>query len=375
MKILADENIPYVREVFSGLGEVTTVPGRDITAAAVHDATMLLVRSVTKVNEALLAGSSVRFVATATIGEDHVDRAWLASRGIAFASAPGSNANSVGEYIVVALLELAGRFGLNLAGLKLGIVGVGNVGKCVLTKARALGMECVLNDPPLERATGDPKYRPMDEIVDCNIVTLHVPLAREGLDATYHLVDESFLTRLNRGAILINSARGPVVDGEALKKALDGGQVRACVLDVWEREPDIDVSLLERVAIGTPHIAGYSFDGKVNGTRQIYEAACAFCGSQISDLKFEISNLKSQIVDGTADDALRTTVRAAYNIMGDDAVMRRLVTMHDVERPKEFDRLRKEYPRRREFFNTQVRVVPPNAALEEQLAGIGFRIE
>jgi erythronate-4-phosphate dehydrogenase len=378
MRIVADENIPYVRDAFGALGDVTTISGRAISADAVRDADILLVRSITKVNRVLLDGSAVRFVATATIGEDHIDKAYLAERGIAFASAPGSNADSVRQYVTAALLVMAERFGLDLRRLGLGIVGVGNVGSRVHQNACALGMRCILNDPPLARLTKDPKYRPIDEIFDCDIVTLHVPLTKWGRDATRHLADETLIRRLKRGAVLINTARGAVADGEAVKRALDDGHLRACVLDVWEREPNIDAELLRRVFIATPHIAGYSFDGKVNGTRQIYEAACRFLNTaprwNPSPL-LPAPECPFLDVDGNDPDAVHKAVRAVYDIMRDDAATRTLLDLPEQERAKRFDQLRKEYPRRREFFNTRVQVTPPNPALEECLRKIGFTIE
>lgn len=380
MKIVADENIPYVREAFKTLGHVQTMSGRGMDSFALKDTDLLLVRSVTKVNPALLDGTRVRFVATATIGEDHIDKDYLARRGITFASAPGSNANSVGQYIVSALEVLAERHGFALRGKRIGIVGVGNVGSRVLKKATALGMTCVCNDPPLARATGDAKYRPIEEIYDCDIVTLHVPLTKDGPDATYHLASAQFIRSLKRGAILINSSRGPVADGNAIKAALDDGHLKACVLDVWEGEPDIDVSLLERVDIGTPHIAGYSFDGKVNGTRMIYEAACAFMNERADwdpAPLLPAPECPEVRVDGAADTerAVREAVFAVYDIRRDDDAMRQIINTREAERAKLFDRLRKEYPRRREFFNTRAVVAPHNAATEASLAGVGFRVE
>jgi len=378
MKILADENIPYVREAFASLGEVAAVSGRAISPERVRGTDMLLVRSITKVNAALLDGSAVRFVATATIGEDHVDKAYLASRGIAFASAPGSNAGSVCQYVSAALLRIAERYALDLSRLKLGIVGVGNVGSRVDRAARAMGMTTVLNDPPLARQTGDARYRPLDEIFDCDIVTLHVPLTKEGPDATYHLANDAFFRRLKTGAIFINSSRGAVADGKAILRALDDGRLRACVLDVWEGEPDIDVALLERVFIGTPHIAGYSFDGKVNGTRQIHEAACRFLGVEPgwdATPLLPAPECPRVSVDGASPSAVRDAVRAVYDIMLDDAAMRQLLDAPAGDRPRLFDRLRKEYPRRREFFNTCATVSPSNPAVEAMLAGLGFVVE
>jgi len=381
MKIVVDENMPYGREAFSTLGDVVAMPGRSIDAAAVADAELLAIRSVTKVNARLLDGSRVRFVGTATIGEDHVDTAYLEAKGIRFSSAPGCNANSVGQYITGALLELAQAHGFRLRGMKLGIVGVGNVGSRVLKKASAIGMECVLNDPPLRRKTGAEKYRPLDEIFDCDIVTVHVPLTKEGEDATYHLVDDAFLRRMKPGSVLINSARGAVADGGALKRALADGHLRACVLDVWEGEPQVDLELLGKLFIGTPHIAGYSFDGKVNGTRQIYEAACGFLGAEpVWDPSplLPAPECPEVQVDGAAEDAeaaLREAVRKVYDIRNDDKAMRGLFDMPGAARGAFFDKLRKNYPRRREFFNTRAAVTPRNHELEAMLAGVGFTCE
>jgi erythronate-4-phosphate dehydrogenase len=375
MKIVADENIPYVREAFSGLGEVVTLPGRAMEAAAVADAELLLVRSVTKVNAGLLGGSAVRFVATATIGEDHIDKDYLEAQSIRFSSAPGCNANSVGEYITAALLELSHERDFDLSTRTLGIIGHGNVGKQVGAKARALGMDCVLNDPPLARETGDAKYRPLDELFEvCRIITVHVPLTKEGPDATYHLIGEDFLNRLRTGTIIINTSRGSVADGPALQAALEDGRVGACVLDVWEGEPDIDLGLMANCAIATPHIAGYSFDGKVKGTRQIYEAACAFLGVPSdwdpSPLLPE-PDVPELRVDGEKPD-LRQAVQSVYDIRSDDSALRKIIGMPEGERGAHFDRLRKEYPRRREFQNTRVVVEPGNEAVEVQLGGLGF---
>jgi len=376
LKITADENIPYVREAFGTLGDVTTLHGRRMTSEALRDADLLLVRSITKVNRDLLDGTPVHFVATATIGEDHVDKAYLAERGIAFSSAPGCNANSVGQYIAAALLELAN--GPGISGRKLGIVGVGNVGKRVLAAATALGFECVLNDPPLARKTGDPKYRPLEAILDCDIVTLHVPITKTGPDATYHLADESSIRRMKRGSVLINSARGPVTDTVAVKRAIDDGHLRACVLDVWEGEPNPDIELVERTFIATPHIAGYSFDGKVNGTRQIYAAACAFLGKTPDwdpTPLLPAPECPKVVIDSRRPDAILEAVRAVYDIRRDDAAMRGILGQTDDARGAFFDRLRKAYPRRREFFNTEAEVVPGNAQVEGILAGLGFVVK
>jgi len=389
MKIVADENIPYVKEAFGSLGEVVTLPGRRVDAASVRDAEMLLVRSITAVNSALLEGSNVRFVGTATIGTDHVDEEYLESRGIAFASAPGSNANSVAEYIVAALLTLAGRKNFRLKGKIIGVIGVGNCGSRVVKKAEALGMKVLLNDPPLQRQTGDLKYRPIEELLNADILTLHVPLTHEGIDSTYHLVGEAFLKRLRPECILINTSRGAVVDNQALLSALDSGKINGAVLDVWENEPTIDLDLLDRVDQGTSHIAGYSLDGKANATMMLYEAACSFLGAEprldVSSVlpepdcaRIECRDVTSGQASGRDDeDTIADVVRAVYDIERDDAALRELHDVGPGDRAASFDRLRKEYPVRREFHNTEV-ILPcsrGDSGLAKALGGLGFRVK
>jgi erythronate-4-phosphate dehydrogenase len=284
MKIVADPNIPFVREAFGALGEIVFVPGRQMDAAIVRDADLLLVRSVTPVNAALLDGSRVKFVATATIGTDHIDLDYLQSRSIGFSSAAGSNANSVAEYVVTAMLEVAHRRKFRLRDKTLGVIGVGNVGTRVSRYAEALGMRVLRNDPPRARTERLTDFVPIERVLsDADIITLHVPLTKEGAHATHHMVAKDTLAALeDRRPILINTSRGAVVDNKALLKAIDGERLGGVVLDVWENEPNISPELLDVVEIGTPHIAGYSFDGKANGTQMIYEAACKFFGIEPS---------------------------------------------------------------------------------------------
>jgi erythronate-4-phosphate dehydrogenase len=377
MKIIVDENIPYGKEAFSTLGEVITRPGRAISPEDVRDAELLLVRSITKVNAALLEGSSVRFVATATIGEDHIDKTWLAANGIGFSSAPGCNANSVGEYIVAALLHLTGKHGLRLPGMSLGVVGVGNVGSNVARKAAALGMTVVLNDPPLAEFTGDAKYRPLDELLACDFITTHVPLIKEGAHRTVHLIDEAILSRMKPGSFLLNTARGPVVGNGALLEALQRGHLRGALLDVWEGEPEVRLDVLEAVDIATPHIAGYSFDGKVNGTRQIYEAACRHLGVPAAwSVDALLPEPEFPVVSLTGDaDELKRAVDTVYPLLEDDARMRAIKGQPAEGRAAYFDMLRKTYPRRREFQNTVVKLVEAGDGLVSRLRGIGFRVQ
>lgn len=377
MRVIADENIPYVREAFAEFGDVVTLPGRSLSNADLAGADVLLVRSITKVNETLLERTPVRFVATATIGLDHVDEAYLHARGIGFSSAPGCNANSVAEYITAAMLVLAERHVLRLDTLSMGIVGVGNVGSKVALKAAALGMRVVLHDPPLAAQSSDEKYRPIDEIRACDVITFHVPLERGGDHPTYHLGDAAFLAAMKPDAILVNTSRGAVVDNAALRAALAEGLLRGAVLDVWEGEPRVSADLLPLVEIATPHIAGYSFDGKVNGTLQIYRAACAHFGRPApwdpTPLLPAPDCAELRLATAATNEVARC-VRAVYDILDDDARMRATSTLDDAARGPYFDRLRKEYPRHREFHNTRVHAPDPASDDAQTLRGLGFRV-
>jgi len=381
MKIIADENIPFVAECFSSIGEIETIPGREITPGVIADADVLLVRSITPVGADLFAGNKVRFVGTATIGFDHIDIEYLSRNNIGFASAPGSNANSAAEYVIAGLLNIAKRHSIDLEGKSIGIIGVGNVGGRVVNKCEALGMKPCLNDPPLQRQTGAPKYLPIEQLYDCDFVTLHTPLTFEGEDKTFHLVNERFFKSLKKGCIFFNASRGGVVDSSALKTAIEESRLQATVLDVWEDEPNIDVELLEMVDIGTPHIAGYSLDGKIAGMIMIYKATCKYFGL---DFKYDIDSflpvpaipeLKINTQSVSEQDALLRVVEKIYDIKADDVRLRRMLEESEKERGKYFDSLRKNYPVRREFQNTRIILENPCLGPAEKLAGIGFKVE
>lgn len=292
MKIIADANIPFVQQCFSSIGEVEVLPAGKITPSSVRNADVLLVRSVTAVNSELLSASRVRFVGTATIGFEHVDVEYLRKSNIAFASAPGSNANSVAEYVVAALLSVGNKLQIELEGKSIGIIGVGNCGSRVAQKCTALGMKVFLNDPPLQRQTNDPKYLPIEQLFSCDFITLHTPLTFEGPDKTFHLAAQKFFESLKTGCRFINTSRGSVVETAALKNVIRSGRLKAVVLDVWENEPNIDTELLQMVDIGTPHIAGYSLDGKIAGMIMIYKAACEHFGLEP---KYKIEDFLPQI--------------------------------------------------------------------------------
>ncbi len=370
MKIVADENIPFAKECFSSAGDVLTASGRKITQGLLKDADALLVRSITKVGRELLDGTNVKFVGTATIGFEHVNIDYLAAKKIGFASAPGSNANSVAEYMVSALLNLADKYNFELAEKSIGIVGVGNVGSRVEKKTKALGIKTVLNDPPLKRKTGDEKYRPIKEIFDCDIVTLHTPLTLEGKDKTYHLADEKFFESLKTGAIFINTSRGRVHDSPALKKAISSGKIKACVLDVWENEPNIDTELVKMVDFGTPHIAGYSYDGKAAGMIMIYDAFCKHFGIKPRFATRDF--LPKADVERIVDMSLSAAVNTLYDIKKDDEKLRQIIRQQDENRRAYFDALRKNYPVRREFQNTVISV--NDEKLKKVFDSLGFKI-
>jgi erythronate-4-phosphate dehydrogenase len=376
--IVVNKNTPLAVETFSRIGKVIALDTLEVSRNAVRDAEILIVRSETKVDRELLDGSSVRFVGTVTIGTDHVDLEDLASRGITFASAPGSNSNSVAEYVAAALLLWSQRTGEALQEKTIGIVGVGNVGSKVERVAHALGMNVLLNDPPLARTTGNPSFLPLQELMDADVLTLHVPLTKSGPDATYYLIDEARISKMKRGAVLINTSRGAVVETNALYSALSLARLSTAILDVWEGEPKIDVRLLNEVMLGTAHIAGYSLDGKVNALQMIYEAACQYlnvpCGPKVEPEKDPASDLRILIPESVTGekDILLHAVRQAYDIELDDQMLRTMASLPEKEHGEYFMRLRAGYRIRREFFNKVVELSPEQAHARGILGGLGF---
>ena len=379
MKIIADENIPAVAEAFGTLGEVTLLPGRSLRARDVRAADVLLVRSVTRVGRELLEGSRVRFVGSATIGFDHVDRNYLRSQAIGFATAPGSNATSAAEYVVSALLALGERERFSLAGRTVGIVGCGNVGSRVRDRLAALGCDCLVNDPPLRERGGHDEFVGLDDILQADIISVHVPLEKEGRHPTWHLIDAVCLRRMKPGAVLINTARGAVVDNAALDAVLAQRRDLCVVLDVWEGEPAIATSLLEKLSLGTAHIAGYSLDGKLRGTEMIYRATCGYfqrapCWDAAAVLPAADTLDLRDLSGGDDLERVRAAVFQVYDIRVDDERLRGLLRLPPDERAAGFDRLRKEYPVRREFAASTV-IIDSNAiGLGNLLRGIGFAV-
>ena len=336
MKILVDENMPYARDLFSRLGEVTAVPGRPIPVAQLADADALMVRSVTKVNESLLAGKPIKFVGTATAGTDHVDEAWLKQAGIGFSAAPGCNA----------------------------------IARRLQARLEALGIKTLLCDPPRADRGDEGDFRSLDELVQrADILTFHTPLFKDGPYKTLHLADEKLIRSLKPGAILINACRGAVVDNTALLTCLNEGQKLSVVLDVWEGEPELNVELLKKVDIGTPHIAGYTLEGKARGTTQVFEAYSKFIGHEqhvALDTLLPAPEFGRITLHGPLDQpTLKRLVHLVYDVRRDDAPLRKVAGI-----PGEFDKLRKNYLERREW--SSLYVICDDASAASLLCKLGF---
>jgi erythronate-4-phosphate dehydrogenase len=380
MIVVVDSKNPFLSDALSSFAEVRQLSTSAITKDALRDVDAVVVRSETKVGPALLENTAVRFVGTATIGTDHVDTEYLERCSIGFASAPGSNANSVAEYLAAALLEAAARLGFALNGKTLGVVGVGNVGSRVVRVGKALGMHVIQNDPPRARATGSTGFVSLDDLMDADVITLHVPLTRDGQDATHHLFNRERLRTMKPGSILVNSARGPVVESRALHSVLASGSLRAAILDVWEGEPDVDPQLIDLVMLGTPHIAGYSFDGKVNAAHMMFDAITRHFGvdkcwpepALMPAPRVERIVLQAE---GGQQELIRQVVASCYSIIDDDRRFRTLGTMNNEERRTEFRRQRSSYPTRREFRATRVAGLAGRSAIGECLAALGFGVE
>lgn len=355
MRIVADENIPLLDGFFAPFGPIRRMPGRSIDKAALADADVLLVRSVTPVTAELLAGTPVRFVGTCTIGTDHLDLPGLAAAGITVASAPGCNARGVVEYVLSCLLTLSERTGQSWRGKTVGVVGVGEVGGRLVSTLEALGVQCLRCDPPLADA-GETGLVSLDELIaGADVITCHVPLAHNGAHPTYRLFDQARLQALRQGAWLINSSRGPVIDNQALTAVMTQRTDLQVALDVWEYEPEVDPALARLCALATPHIAGYSLDGKLRGTAQIYAAFCDYlqqpAPARLTDLAPEAGRATLGVHSGApAEWLFSRALRWVYDVRDDDARMRNMfsVAAGEAERRAGFDRLRKDYPLRRE---------------------------
>jgi len=369
MKIFYDENMPFAKEFFSDFGQLIPFSGRDLTAEALSDADVLLVRSITQVNKDLLRlNHNLVFVGTATIGVDHIDQAYLNEQNIAFTSAPGCNAISVAEYVLSALVVLAERKGFNVLDKTVGIVGAGNTGSRLSEKLTALGIKHLLCDPFLAETNDQRDFVSLNQALACDVISLHVPLTHEGEFPTYHLLDSLCLSKLNKQQILINACRGEVIDNQALLKLKHQGMETTLVLDVWENEPSILHELIEYADIATAHIAGYSLEGKARGSEMLYLALCrqlkVLPEKQLSQF-LPIPLIDSVEIKGEFSDVLlNQLVKMVYDVRRDDAIFRQQILCQG------FDYIRKTYPARREF--SAITVTLSNSAIEGVPHLLGF---
>ena len=374
MKIVCDDKIPFLRGVLEPFAQVVYLPGKQTTAEVVRDADAIITRTRTKCDAALLEGSRVKVIATATIGFDHIDTAWCEAHGIQWYNAPGCNSWSVKQYISSVLVSLAARRGLDLTKMTLGVVGVGNVGSKVAEAASLLGMKVLLNDPPRSRAEGPEGFVSLDELMErADIVTLHVPLTKEGEDATWHLFDAARIARLRPDQFLFNSSRGPVVDNAALRDALKAKALRGAVLDVWEGEPDIDRELMGLLDFSTPHIAGYSADGKANGTTMSVRAVASVLGLPLLDWTASGVPAPAQSLCFSIDAAGKTDAQVLA-----EAILHTYEVQRDTDAlraaPELFEKLRGDYPVRREPTAFSLQLRGGTAMQAETLSRLGFNL-
>lgn len=357
MKIIADENMPLVKELFGQFAEVELLAGRNIATAHLTDTDALLVRSVTQVNQSLLEGTKIKFVGSATIGTDHIDHQYLEHNSIQFAHAPGCNAQAVAEYVLSGIAYWAHLRQKDLAQCRVGIIGAGNVGSKVAQVLDLLGIESLLNDPPLAEQGDWREFVSLEAIQQCDVVTCHVPLTRDGQHPTIHLIDHNFLSRMKEESVLINSSRGAVLDNIAALQSKQAGRDIDFILDVWENEPELNLELLNETLIATPHIAGYSQEGKIRGTYQLYQA---FSQRQAIDPKVTLKqllpkapkwSLPAQLTNGYNE--LYKSLRPFYDIKQDDSQMRQVIRGREATIGMEFDNLRKNYPQRLEFLELE----------------------
>ena len=376
MKIVADANIAEVGNAFRDLGDVHLVHGRDISPEHLADCQCLIVRTVTRVDADLLRDSAVEFVATATIGTDHIDLDYLEANNIGFSNAAGCNAEGAAEYVVTGLFALSQRHGFDPFKRRVGIVGCGNVGGALYRILTTLGIECLVCDPPLAgKGDSDLDFVDLDTINrECDIISLHVPLTQDGNDATFHLFDSQRLQSLKKNCLLINAARGEVIDNAALLDLLGTHNDMLVFLDTWEHEPLVSRELLQRVDLATPHIAGYSFEGRLRGAQMALDAACRHfdlkAGWHMTDLFPAVRDL-SISSHGSKLDFWQQLFAAHFDIWRDHEDFIRGVNMDDEERCRHFDSLRRVFEDRLEYPRWRIQT-DSNTRFDNQLHQLGF---
>lgn len=385
MRIVCAQSVLHANVLFAHLGEVIVLPDEEITRNDLMNADALIVRSKTQVNEKLLAGTSISVVGTATSGIEHLDRHYLQQAKIVWLAAIGANANSVAEYVIAALLQLAHEQSFDLATKTLGIIGLGYTGEALVAKANILSIRTIENDPPRYMLSPDSKLIPLDDLLSqADIVSLHVPLTCDGPHPTVYLADESFFSKMKPGAIFINAARAEAAKTQALLTALKSGHLSAAIIDVWDNEPDFDPELLGHVALGTPHIAGYSMDGRLKGSIMIYQKLCRHWGahSQLTEQWIEENLYPSKqlpihtlnVENQTNNDVLWAIVKSAYDIdNGAMELSKEMVT--ESQRKSYFKSLRANYPIRWEFAHHKLQLQGAEPSVIARLKALGFSVE
>jgi erythronate-4-phosphate dehydrogenase len=373
IRVVADDKIPFLKGVLEPFADVQYKPGSQIDRKAIKDADAMLIRTRTKCTESLLKESGVKFIATATIGFDHIDTQYCEKEGITWTNAPGCNSSSVQQYVAAALLRMSSEFRFSLKGKTIGIVGVGNVGSKVDVLARALGMNVLLNDPPRARKEGGEKFVNLGTVLyESDIVTAHVPLSVVGEDPTWHMFNAKSFKKMKKGAWFINTSRGEVMETAALKKILNGGKPGGVILDVWENEPDIDLELMSGLFLATPHIAGYSTDGKANGTAMVVNSLFSFFDIPLKNwYPSGIPAPENPVIeiDGTGkqeEDILREAILHTYNIDDDNIRLR--------FSPADFEKQRGDYRIRREFPAYTVKLKAGSSGVKSILEALGFKV-
>ncbi len=369
--IVADENMPAVDDLFIDLGPIKKIPGRGMKSQDIKDADILLVRSVTQVNESLLAGSRVKFVGTATIGIDHLDTSYLDKNQIRWANAPGCNAISVAEYVMSVLGHFCDSKLDSLQGKQAGVIGYGNVGKRVVERLQLLGLDVRVYDPFIKQ-NDYAHLASLEQVLDCDVLCVHAPLTRTGDFPTFHMLQLAQLQNLRHGACLISAGRGGVVSNAAIHAMAESRPDVRMAFDVWENEPDIDWSVVSCVEFATPHIAGYSLDGKITGTRMLFDALNDSLGRERHMVSNQDSLMDIDLAAVATENQLSHAIHYVYDVASDDARFRAILTMPVIDRGKAFDVLRKDYPIRREFSSYRLLHLKEN--LHTLAIALGFKV-
>ena len=375
IKIVADDKIPFLKGVLEPYSEIEYMDPFKITKDAIADKDALIIRTRTICNSKLLEGSKVKFIATATIGYDHIDVEYCKSKKITWINAPGCNSSSVMQYMASVLLTTATKQNFNLSDMTIGIIGVGNVGSKIEKLTKILGMNVLLNDPPRMRTEGNSGFADLDELINnSDIITFHVPLIKGGIDKTFYMVDELFFKRFNTKKIIINTSRGEVIKTSALKNAIKNKIIKGCILDVWENESHIDKELLDMVEIATPHIAGYSADGKANGTAVCVNGINSFFKLGIKKdwypqeipLPYNSSLLEINCSNKSNQQIFNEIILATYDIIKDNELLKNSLNTFEMQRSN--------YPLRREFTFYKIHLVNGNEEITSKLSELGFNV-